>query len=93
MRRFLPYWLVPLVLILWGALPRAAADDELHPGLKNGIGLPTAQPALNAPTDSGDKTEKPPPTFAYFVAVVAAIVVLCVLCVPSRKAESSTARR
>ena len=94
MRRFLLVFLAPFVLVLFGALPLAFADDtefkDLHPNAGQGIVQP---PAPAAPADAGDKAEKPPPTFAYFVAVVAAAVVLCVICVPSRKGESSTSRR
>ena len=93
MRRFLLAWFVPVVLLLFGALPRSAADD-LHPGLGKDASSQTAPPSPQAaPADAGDKVEKPPPTFAYFVAVAATLIVLCILCVPSRKAESSTARR
>ncbi len=94
MRRFLRRWLAPVVLVLFGVLPRATADDndfkDLHPNAGQGIVQP---PPSAAPADAGDKVDKPPPTFAYLVAVLAAVVVLCLLCVPSRKSESSTARR
>ena len=82
------------MLVLFGACrrrpPTTATSRDLHPNAGQGILQPST---AAAPTDAGDKVEKPPPTFAYFVAVLAAVVVLCLLCVPSRKAESSTARR
>jgi hypothetical protein len=85
----------PFVLALCGVLPVAMADDpasnkDLHPNAGSGLFGPAPQPA---PADPADKAEKPAPTFQVFMAVAAAIIVLCILCAPSRKAESSTARR
>jgi hypothetical protein len=92
MTRFFRRWLAPALLLLCGALPCASADD-LHPGLGKDPPAAAQQTTSTAPADAGDKPEKPAPTFAYFVAVGAVIAVMCILCVPSRKAESSTARR
>src|SRR5205823_97203 len=76
MGRRLLRWVAPLALALCGALPLASADDpitnkDLHPNAGSGIIGPAA-PA--APADPGDKAEKPPPTFAIFIAVAAAVI-------------------
>ena len=90
MRFPLRTWPLLLVLAL-GLTPALAAGDDdtkdLHP--YKGNGAPAVQ---MAPADAGDKTERPPPTLAYAVAVLATVIVLCIICVPSRKAESSTSR-
>jgi hypothetical protein len=88
-------WVAPLVLAVCGAIFPAFADDpvtnkDLHPNAGSGILGPAPQ---TAPADSSDKAERPAPTFQIFMAVAAAVIVLCILCAPSRKAESSTARR
>jgi hypothetical protein len=90
MKRFLCRWIAAFSLVLGSALPLARADDasDLHPNVHEGILGSTSA----APADQGDKTEKPPPTLCYAVAVIAAAIVLCIICVPSRKSESSTAR-
>jgi hypothetical protein len=93
MRRFLRRWLTPLLLVLCGALPLARAQDispkDVHPGF-GGNGTPAPQ---QAPADAtSDKVERPPPTLAFFAAVIALLVVMCVICAPSRKAESASAK-
>ena len=96
MRRFLLGCLAAIVLALSVSLPAARADDgesmkDIHPNMGGNFVQPGGGQAQQP--DAGDKGEKSPPAFAYFVAVVAAAVVLCVICVPSRKGESSTSRR
>ena len=92
MKPIFVYFAAPLLLLLGGFT--AASADDLHPGLgQDNPGASTAPAPPPPSADSSDKPDKPQPTFAYFLAVASTVIVLCILCVPSRKAESATARR